>query len=93
MLPSLYVGALLGVAVHYVAAAGFRTVGSSGCTAQMVFLQPFTDNAIFLDNYHPNYGGPGVNLQTGAHAPDEYVYDGTKTSVFSTKFNWRTAAL
>ncbi|KAK7549468.1 glyoxal oxidase N-terminus-domain-containing protein [Phyllosticta citricarpa] len=93
MLTSLYVGALLGVAVQNVAAARFRTVGSSGCSVQMAFLQPFTDNAIFLDNYHPNYGGPGLNLQTGAHAPDEYVYDGTKTAVFSTEFNWRTSAL
>ncbi|KAK8193475.1 glyoxal oxidase N-terminus-domain-containing protein [Phyllosticta capitalensis] len=93
MLTNFYIGALLSVAVNHAAAAGFRTVGSSGCTAQMVFLQPFTDNAIFLDNYHPNYGGPGVNLQTGAHAKEEYVYDGTKTSVLSTEFNWRTAAL
>ena len=32
-------------------AAGYRTAGSSGCHAQMVFLPPFTDTAVFLDKY------------------------------------------
>ena len=32
-----------------VSAAGYRTVGSSGCTVQMVFLPPYTDTAVFID--------------------------------------------
>ncbi|KAF2753346.1 DUF1929-domain-containing protein [Pseudovirgaria hyperparasitica] len=89
---ALQLVAFAGLAAR-VLGAGFRTVGSSGCTPQMVFLQPYTDNAIFIDNFHANYGGPGVNLQTGAHSTTAYVYDGTNVPVFGTSYNWRTNAL
>ncbi|KAL8792897.1 MAG: hypothetical protein Q9195_004540, partial [Heterodermia aff. obscurata] len=74
-------------------AAGFRTVGSSGCTAQMVFIPPNTTTAVFLDNYHLNYGGPGVNLQNGDHSATSYVYPGTDESVFGTEYDLETNTL
>ncbi|KAM0187200.1 hypothetical protein ACHAPI_011341 [Fusarium lateritium] len=70
-------------------AAGFKTVGSSGCAAQMLFVPPFTDNVVFVDNYHPNYGGPGVDLKSGKHSASPY-----KTNegywVMATEYNWKT---
>jgi hypothetical protein len=30
-------------------AASYRTVGSSGCAAQMVFVPPYTNTVVFLD--------------------------------------------
>ena len=73
---------------------GFRTVGSSGCAAQMVFLPPNTTTAVFIDNYHANYGGPGVNLTTGAPSPTSYIYeDGSGLSVFGTEYNLETNEL
>ncbi|KAI4212296.1 MAG: hypothetical protein LQ351_005009 [Letrouitia transgressa] len=74
-------------------AAGFRTIGSSGCAVQMVFLPPNTSTAVFLDNYHPNYGGPGVNLDSGAPSTEAYVYDGTDDAVFGTEYNLETNSL
>ena len=74
-------------------AIGFRTIGSSGCAAQMVFIPPNTTTAIFLDNYHLNFGGPGVDLQTGAHSRTSYLYPGTAESVFGTEFDLQTKAL
>ncbi|KAF9638058.1 putative glyoxal oxidase protein [Lasiodiplodia theobromae] len=88
----LRVAALSAIARH-AAAAGFRTVGSSGCTAQMLFIPPYTGTAVFLDNYHPNFGGPGINLTTGAHSPDAYVYDGTDMAVFATEYDLNTNTL
>ena len=44
---------------------GYQTVGSSGCAVQMFFLPPNTTTAVFIDNYHGNYGVPGVDLNTG----------------------------
>ena len=73
---------------------GFRTIGSSGCTVQMVFLPPYTNTAVFIDGYHANYGGPGVNLVTGAPSPVSYVYDdGSGVSVFGTEYNLQNNAL
>ncbi|MCJ1313280.1 hypothetical protein MMC25_006957 [Agyrium rufum] len=83
------------ISLPLAAAAGYRTVGSSGCTVQMVFLPPnASKTAVFIDNYHVNYGGPGVNLQTGAPSTTSYVYDdGSGISVFGTEFNLQTYAL
>ncbi|GME45103.1 putative glyoxal oxidase protein [Neofusicoccum parvum] len=88
----LRAAALSGI-VHHAAAAGFRTVGSSGCTAQMLFIPPYTETAVFLDNYHANYGGPGVDLKTGAHSKDPYNYDDSDMAVFATEYDLRTNAL
>ena len=73
--------------------AGFRTVGSSGCAVQMIFVPPNTTTAVFIDNYHVNYGGPGVNLDNGAPSPNSYLYDGTDISVFGTEYNLATNGL
>lgn len=43
--------ALLGISTTLAHAAGYRTVGSSGCAAQMVFVPPYTDTVVFLDKY------------------------------------------
>ena len=60
----------------------------------MVFLPPYTDTAVFIDNYHVNYGGPGVNLETGAPSTTSYVYpDGSGVSVFGTEYNLSTNEL
>lgn len=59
----------------------------------MVFIAPNTTSAVFLDNYHVNYGGPGVNLITGAHSPTSYVYKGTHESVFGTVYDLETNKL
>lgn len=57
----------------------------------MVFVPPYTDTAVFIDNYHANYGGPGYNpFQTVAaatHSETAYVYDGTDEPVFGTEYN------
>ena len=53
----------------------------------MVFLPPYTATAVFIDNYHENRGGPGYNVQTGAHSSTSYVYPGTSVSVFGTEYN------
>ncbi|KAH9844529.1 Carbohydrate-binding module family 18 protein [Teratosphaeria destructans] len=75
-------------------AASFRTVGSSGCTAQMAFLPPFTDTIVFLDNYHENYGGAGVDLATGAHSKDAFMQDdGSSLYAFGVEYSWRTNTL
>ncbi|KAF4549367.1 Glyoxal oxidase-like protein [Elsinoe fawcettii] len=74
-------------------AAGFRTVGSSGCTAQMAFLPPYTDTVVFLDNYHRNFGGPGVDLKTGKHSTEPYMEADGKTFVFGVEYSWKTNGL
>lgn len=43
--------ALLGLSGALAHAASYRTVGSSGCAAQMVFVPPYTDTVVFLDKY------------------------------------------
>lgn len=43
--------ALLGLSSALAHAASYRTVGSSGCAAQMVFVPPYTDTVVFLDKY------------------------------------------
>lgn len=45
------VWALLGLSSALTHAASYRTVGSSGCAAQMVFVPPYTDTVVFLDKY------------------------------------------
>ncbi|MCJ1474336.1 hypothetical protein MMC13_002994 [Lambiella insularis] len=73
---------------------GYRTIGSSGCAAQMVFVPPLTATVVFIDNYHANYGGPGVNLTTGAPSPTSYTYDdGSGLSVFGTEYDLLTNGL
>lgn len=60
----------------------------------MVFTPPNTSTAVFIDNYHANFGGPGVDLTTGAHSPTSYVYDdGSGISVFGTEYNLQTNGL
>lgn len=72
-------------------ATGFRTVGSSGCASQMVFIPPNTTTVVFIDNYHANYGGPGVNLTDGTASPTPYLYDdGSGISVFGTEYDLET---
>jgi len=67
--------------------AGFRVIGNSGCASQMVFVPPYTNKAVFIDNYHPNFGN-GVNLATGAHSTQAYKYnDGSNLYVFGTEFD------
>lgn len=75
----------------FAAKTGFRTVGSSGSSAQMVFVPPYTSTAVFIDNYHANYGGPGFDpfqtIQAAVHSTEAYVYDGTDIAVFGTEYN------
>lgn len=71
----------------FTSATGFRTVGSSGCAAQIVFTPPYTDTAVFLDNYHENYGGPGYDVSTGTHSSQSYLYKNSKISIFGTEYN------
>ncbi|KAB8339041.1 hypothetical protein FH972_021977 [Carpinus fangiana] len=78
--------------VGQTASTSFRTVGSSGVAAQMVFLPPNSTKAVFIDNYHPNLGGPGYNLQTNTFG-QPWVYDGTNTAVFGAEFDWQTYSL
>ena len=59
----------------------------------MVFIPPNTTTAVFLDNYHLNYGGPGVNLETGDHSAASYVYPGTDESVFGTEYDLESNTL
>ena len=59
----------------------------------MVFIPPKSTSAVFLDNYHVNYGGPGVNLQNGDPSPTSYVYEGTDESVFGTEYDLETNTL
>ncbi|KAM0542554.1 hypothetical protein ACHAPJ_012725 [Fusarium lateritium] len=58
----------------------------------MLFVPPFTDNVVFLDNYHPNYGGPGVDLKTGKHSGNPYKTDDDHW-VMATEYNWKTNEL
>jgi len=74
-------------------AAGFKTVGSSGCASQMVFIPPNTTTVVFIDNYHANYGGPGVNLHNGAPSATSYLYPGTSISVFGAEYDLRFNSL
>ena len=53
----------------------------------MVFVPPNTTTAVFIDNYHENYGGPGVNLQDGTPSKTSLVYPGTSISVFGTEYD------
>lgn len=62
-------------------------MGFSVVAAQMLFLAPNTSKVIFIDNYHQNRGQKGVDLNTGAHAPEDYVYPSTTEAVFSTEFD------
>ena len=71
----------------HVSATGYRTVGSSGVAAQMVFIPPYTDTVVFIDNYHENRGGPGYDIAKGKHSATPYLYAGTKLSVFGTEYN------
>ncbi|KAI9760736.1 MAG: hypothetical protein M4579_001474 [Chaenotheca gracillima] len=60
----------------------------------MVFMPPNTSTVVFIDNYHDNYGGPGVNLDTGAPSPTPYTYDdGSGLFVFGTEYNLETNGL
>jgi hypothetical protein len=43
--------ALLGISSTLAHASSYRTVGSSGCAAQMIFVPPYTDTVVFLDKY------------------------------------------
>lgn len=43
--------ALLSLSSVLTHAASYRTVGSSGCAAQMAFVPPYTDTVVFLDKY------------------------------------------
>ena len=59
----------------------------------MVFIPANTTSAVFLDNYHVNYGGPGVILQTGQPSANSYVYVNSEESVFGTEYNFETNSL
>ena len=59
----------------------------------MVFIPPNTTTAVFIDNYHLNYGGPGVNLQNGDPSSTSYLYEGTDESVFGTEYDLETNVL
>ncbi len=59
----------------------------------MVFIPPNTTTVVFIDNYHANYGGPGVNLQNGAPSTTSYLYSGTSLSVFGTEYDLRYNSL
>ena len=59
----------------------------------MVFIPPNTTTAVFIDNYHENYGGPGVNLQDGAPSKTSYVYPGTSISVFGAEYDLQSNSL
>lgn len=63
--------------------------GSSGAHAQMVFLSPFTSTAVFIDNYHPNFGD-GIDLATGAHAALPFKDPDTDLFIFGTEYNLDT---
>ncbi|KAG5463807.1 MAG: glyoxal oxidase N-terminus-domain-containing protein, partial [Olpidium bornovanus] len=63
--------------------------GSSGAHAQMLFLVPFTNNAVFLDNYHPNFGN-GIDLETGDHAKQPFTDADTGLFIFGTEYNLDT---
>ncbi|CAG8981177.1 hypothetical protein HYALB_00013188 [Hymenoscyphus albidus] len=67
-------------------ATGFKTVGSSGVAAQMIFVPPRTNTVVFLDNYHANYG-LGADLKTGAHSPNAWKYEGSEMAVFGSEYN------
>ena len=54
----------------------------------MLFLAPNTSKVIFIDNYHQSRGQKGVDLNTGAHAPEDYVYPSTTEAVFSTEVRY-----
>jgi hypothetical protein len=43
-----------------------------------------------MTSYHTNFGGPGVNLKTGAHSPDSYNDENSKTAVFATEYSLTT---
>ena len=60
-----------------------------------MFVPPNTTDAVavFIDNYHVNFGGPGYHLDTGSPSSTSYQYDGTDTSVFGTEYNRVTNAL
>ena len=54
----------------------------------MVFVPPYTNTVVFLDNYHPNYGGPGYDIETGTPSKTSYVYDDEpQISVFGTELD------
>ena len=45
-------------------------------------------------SYHANFGGPGVDLETGAHSNKPYMQDdGSGLYAFSVEYSWRTNAL
>lgn len=42
-------------------------------------------------SYHRNYGGPGVDLRTGAHSPHPFMQDDDSgLFVFGVEYEWRT---
>jgi hypothetical protein len=42
-------------------------------------------------SYHRNFGGPGVNLKTGAHSPEPFMQDDDSgLFVFGVEYEWRT---
>ncbi len=60
----------------------------------MVFTPPNTTTVVFVDNYHENHGGPGVNLTNGAHSATSWVYDdGSGIYVFGAEYNLQTNGL
>jgi hypothetical protein len=56
----------------------------------MVFIPPNTNTAVFIDNYHENFGGPGYNIKTGAHSANSYLYENSTISVFGTEYDLST---
>lgn len=72
---------------------GFRLVGSSGYSAQMMFIPPFTNTAVIIDNYHDNFGGPGYDIFTGAQSNVSFVYPGTNISVFGSQYDLATNSI
>jgi len=59
-------------------------------TAQMMFIPPFTNTAVIIDNYHANFGGPGYDIFTGAQSNVSFLYPGTNISVFGTEYDLAT---
>ena len=59
----------------------------------MVFLPPRTDTAVFIDNYHANFGGPGYDVATGTHSTTSWLYPGTQISVFGTEYDLHSNTL
>jgi hypothetical protein len=53
----------------------------------MVFIPSYTNTAVFIDNYHANYGGPGCDLAAATHSKTLHMYAGTTISVLGIEYN------